>query len=271
MHGNEHGTSSLVVKCTVRSIRKFEVDVGARPGVLVQRMKDRLHGLCNSPFIQHITLLALSNQKILEGWEMLNQEIRTKTKTKSQPIVDASDVSKLLLALVYVLDGLGQPELEAHNHRQIRARDRVRDPFRPIIGAINSYLHAYHMYRAEALRVPEIDRLDTMSRSALDKLQTVFPFGVRLKNGLFRSWFCTEKPHSMVHWADNYATVGRIRIMSTSVTETRMKSAVKIPARKTNNQATFGGSILKNNMEVEAAMELSRHLDETGLHIVYTN
>jgi hypothetical protein len=32
---------------------------------------------------------------------------------------------------------------------------------------------------------------------------------------------------------------------------------------------TFGGSILKNNMEVEAAMELQRHLDETGLHIVY--
>jgi hypothetical protein len=47
-----------------------------------------------------------------------------------------------------------------------------------------------------------------------------------------------------------------------------MRSAVKIPARKTNNQATFGGSILQNNMEVEAAMELSRHLDETGLHKV---
>ncbi len=84
-------------------------------------------------------------------------------------------------------DGLGQPELEAHNHRQIRARDRVRYLFRPIIGVINLYLHAYHMYRTEALRVPEIDRLDTMSRRALDKLQTVFPFGVRLKNGLFRS------------------------------------------------------------------------------------
>ena len=25
------------------------------------------------------------------------------------------------------------------------------DPFQPIIGALNSYLHAYHMYRAEAL------------------------------------------------------------------------------------------------------------------------
>ncbi len=49
-----------------------------------------------------------------------------------------------------------------------------------------------------------------------------------------------------------------------------MKLAVKIPARKTNNQASFGGSILKNNMEPEAAVEQSRHLDETGLHKVYT-
>ena len=45
-----------------------------------------------------------------------------------------------------------------------------------------------------------------------------------------------------------------------------MKSAVKTKARKTNNQASFGGSLLKNNMEVEAVMELARHLDETGLH-----
>ena len=85
----------------------------------------------------------------------------------------------------------------------------------------------------------------------------------------FRSWFCTEKPHSMTHWAENYETVGRIRIISTCVTESRMKTAVKTPARKTNNQASFGGSILKNNMEVEAAMELQRHLDETGVHQVH--
>ena len=147
---------------------------------------------------------------------------------------------------------------------------RHGDPFRPIIGALNSYLHAYHMYRAEALRETEIRRLDTLSRNALETLQRVFPYGVRYANGTFRSWFCTEKPHSMTHWADNYATVGRIRIISTSVTETRMKSAIKIPSRKTNNQASFGGSLLKNNMEVEAAMELQGHLDESGVHRVYT-
>ena len=39
---------------------------------------------------------------------------------------------------------------------------------------------------------------------------------------------------------------------------------------KTNNQASFGGSLLQNNMEVEAAIELARHLDETGLHRVRT-
>ena len=270
MHGNEHGNTILCIKCTVRAIRDHEVELGLRPETLVKRMKDRLHGLCSSPFVQHITLLTLGNQKILEGWDVLNKEMKTKKKERSQPIVDANDVAKLMLALIFVLEGLGQPEREAYNRRQARPRDRISDPFRPIIGALNSYLHAYHMYRAEALRVPEIELLDTISRNALENLQRVFPYGVRLQNGTFRSWFCTEKAHSMTHWADNYSAVGRIRIISTSVTESRMKTAVEPPSRKINNQALFCGSLLKNNMEVEAAMELQLHLDETGVHRVCT-
>ena len=35
----------------------------------------------------------------------------------------------------------------------------------------------------------------------------------------------------------------------------QMKSAVKTKARKTNNQASFGDSLLQNNMEVEAAID----------------
>ena len=65
--------------------------------------------------------------------------------------------------------------------------------------------------------------------------------------------------------------IGRISIISTTVTETRMKLAVKTKAKKTNNQASFCGSLLKNNMEVEAAMEMQRHLDETGVQEVCTN
>ena len=61
--------------------------------------------------------------------------------------------------------------------REAALDDRVSDPFRPIIGALNSCLHAYYMYRAEALRVTvtapacvtEIGRLgDTLSGNALE-------------------------------------------------------------------------------------------------------
>jgi hypothetical protein len=155
MHGNEHGNTMLCIKCTVRAIRDHEVELGLRPDTLVARMKARLHGLCNSPYVQHITLLTLGNQKILEGFDALNKELKTKKKERSQPIVDANDVAKLMLALTYVLEGLGQREREAHNRRQARPRDRISDPFGPIIEALNSYLHAYHMYRAESLRGTE--------------------------------------------------------------------------------------------------------------------
>ena len=60
------------------------------------------------------------------------------------------------------------------------------------------------------------------------------------------------------------------RSRSTQVTESRYKSTVKTKAHKTNNQASFGGSLLQNNMEVEAAIEMARHLDETGSHRVRT-
>ena len=71
------------------------------------------------PFVQHITLLTLGNQKILEGLEVIDKEVRTKKKTRGQPIVDANDVAKLLLTLIFVLDGLGKPELDAYNRQQV--------------------------------------------------------------------------------------------------------------------------------------------------------
>ena len=79
----------------------------------------RLLNLCDSPFVQHITLLTLGNQKILEGLEVIDKEVRTKKKTRGQPIVDANDVAKLLLTLIFVLDGLGKPELDAYNRQQV--------------------------------------------------------------------------------------------------------------------------------------------------------
>ena len=63
-------------------------------------------------------------------------------------------------------------------------------------------------------------------------------------------------------------TMGQCSTISTNVTERQMEMAVKTKARKTNNQASFSGSILKANMEVEAVVELAHDLDATGMHSV---
>ncbi len=119
MHGNEHGISMLTTKCTVIKLRNHGEKIKLQPGTLVKGLKTRLLNLCDSPFVQHITLLTLGNQKILEGLEHIDKEVRTKKKTRGQPIVDANDVAKLLISLVFVLDGLGKPELDAYNRQQV--------------------------------------------------------------------------------------------------------------------------------------------------------
>ncbi len=119
MHGNEHGNSMLTTKCTVIKLRKHGEKIQLRSGALVKGLKARLLNLCDSPFVQHITLLTLGNQKILEGLETIDKEVRTKKKTRGQPVVDANDVAKLLVSLIFVLDGLGKPELDAYNRQQV--------------------------------------------------------------------------------------------------------------------------------------------------------
>ena len=265
MHGNEHGNMMYIMKYTVRTIRDLEAALGLPAGFLVDRLRRRLLTICDNSKRQHTTLLTLGNQKLLQALKIIEDELRTKKKTRSQPVVDASDVTKAMLLMTYVLDGLAYPELNEFNSRQRRPSDKIADPFRPIIGAYNSFLHGYFMYRSRHLNVREIKRLEDKGAEILDTLQRVFPFFHKLKNGTQRSVWCTEKPHSIKHWGDTYATAGRAKNASTMVTETRMKSAVKIPAKKTNNHSdSFGKSILRNNMMMEAAMELSLHADRSG-------
>ncbi len=45
----------------------------------------------------------------------------------------------------------------------------------------------------------------------------------------------------------------------------------EFPFRRTNKQASFGGSILKANMEMEAEAELAHDLDASGMHCVWLN
>ena len=105
MHGNEHGISVLILKCTVIVIRDHEAKLGLRSDTLVKRMSDRLHGLCSSPCVQHVTLLTLGNQKILKGWNVLNTELKTKKKTRSA----GPSVRWLFLVCIRFVPGLNLP------------------------------------------------------------------------------------------------------------------------------------------------------------------
>jgi hypothetical protein len=57
---------------------------------------------------------------------------------------------------------------------------KVADPIPGMIVAINMYLQAYHMYMAQELNKPEVRRLDTMSRDALDKIYNILK--IKYKN-----------------------------------------------------------------------------------------
>ena len=109
---------------------------------------------------------------------------------KPTGIADASDVAKLLLALPFVLGCLGQLELEAYNSRRTRTRYLLSDPFRPIIGALNEYLHDSARVSHVPSRDPVRNRdrhVDTKSLQALDTLQRVFPYSITLAGGRQRS------------------------------------------------------------------------------------
>ena len=155
------------------------------------------------------------------------------------------------------------------------ARDQVVDPFRPMIGAYNDYLHWYLMYRSRRLTERQIETMDENGRDLLDTLQTVFPHEVtytRKDNSVYRrSTWCTEKPHAIKHAGENYRAAGRCKNYSVQALETRHKSALKAVAHKTNNQASVGrGSVLRANMQLEASEDMARHVDRKGMHLIHT-
>ena len=113
MHGNEHGNSMLAVKCTVHAVSEFESSVQAQPDSIVQRLRRRQNGLCDSVDIQHVTLLTLGSQRILDEFEGLNKEIRTEKKRGEKPIVGVRATSPSCWRPALCA---GQPELGAYNN-----------------------------------------------------------------------------------------------------------------------------------------------------------
>ena len=140
MHAYDHGVSMHINNAIVKTIHKLEVDLGVPRNSIMQKLTARLHNLSSSLYSKHTTLMGFTNQSIVSLFETLTTP--NKKGQKQSPIVDASDVQKLMLVLPYVLDGLADPEISGYNAHAAPG-NRISDPFPAVIMAVNEWLHWY--------------------------------------------------------------------------------------------------------------------------------
>ncbi len=140
VHAYDHGVAMHIDKAIVKTIHKLEIDLGVARNSIVQKLTALLHNLSSSLYSKHTTLMEFAHQSIVSLFETLTT--LNKKGKKQSPIVDASDVQKLMLVLPYVLDGLADPEISQYNANAAPG-DHIRDRFPDVIMAVNEWLHWY--------------------------------------------------------------------------------------------------------------------------------
>jgi len=267
MHAYDHGVAMHIITAVVRTLHKLEIDLGLRPNTLVKKLTARVYNMCSSNEAKHLTMLRFTHQSIVTLFETMTTP--NKKGQKQSPIVDATDVQKLMLALPFLLDGLADEELKAFNSGKL-ASAQVSDPMPAAIMAINDWLHWYHLYRKEEPSESDAEQVGVMGRALLKTLQTTFPFEVNVgrkkillagQKQLTRSMWCNEKVHSILHAQRNLMQMGRSKNISCQVTETYHKD-IKIKALRTNRKpVTMGLSIMNQEVRDSALQLMAMDMD----------
>ena len=264
MHACDHGVSMHIITAIVRMLHKLEAALDLPENTLVKKLTARIHNLCSSLETKHTTMIRFSHQSVVHLFE--NLTTKNKKGKKQSPIVDATDMQKLMLNLPYLLDGLADEELRVFNTNHPAGRaEPVHDPIPAAIMAVNDWLQWYQLYRKETPDESDTERLEELGRALLTTLVKVFPFKVAV--GLqWRSMWCNEKIHSLLHGPSNLMKMGRAKNFSCQVTETKHKS-IKIKALRSNrNPASMGYSILYQEVRDAALANIAQVLDaEAGL------
>ncbi len=177
--------------------------------------------------------MGFTNQSIVTIFETLSTP--GKKGQKQSPIVDAGDVQKLMLTLPYLLNGLADEELEAHNSAARAVAARIVDPIPETCMAINEWLHWYKLFRKPEPTDDDVSRLTDMGEALLSTLVRVFPFKVRVGRVSFRSMWCNEKVHSILHAPRTLVRMGRSQNVSCQVTETSHKGVKRKGSRSNRN------------------------------------
>ena len=261
MHAYDHGVAMHIITAVVKTLHKLEIDLGLPKNTLVNKLTARMHNLCASLETKHTTLLGFTNQSIVTLFETLSTP--NKKGQKQSPIVDAGDVQKLMLTLPYLLDGLAANAIEAHN-AGLPAADRVVDPIPDAIMAINEWLHWYRDFRNPEPDDDDVDALTAKGKALLSTLERVFPFKVRVGKVSWRSMWCNEKVHSILHAPRTLVRMGRSQNVTCQVTETRHKGVKRKGSRTNRNPGTSGLSIMKSELRESACQRMADVLDASG-------
>ena len=104
-----------------------------------------LHNHCKNLEVKHTNCKSFVNQSIVDCLDTFIAS-QGNRKNPSQPMMDASDVQGLMLAMPYLLDGLAFDEVETDNGTW-SAVDRVLDPVPEANSVVNEWLHWYHLHR----------------------------------------------------------------------------------------------------------------------------
>lgn len=145
MHAYDHGVAMTIISAIIKMLQLLASSIGIGKNALVVKLSTRFHNLCNTLEVKHTTLMSFVNQSIVDCLDTYIAAQGTK-KASSQPMVDASDVQRLMLALPFLLDGLASGELEQYNSTRSQSQQEL-DPIPEAIKAVNEWLHWYHLYR----------------------------------------------------------------------------------------------------------------------------
>jgi hypothetical protein len=138
MHAYDHGVAMTIITAIMHMLQILAEKLGIGKNALVVKLSSRMHNLCNTLEVKHTTLMSFVNQSIVDCMDTYLAQQGTK-QARSQPIVDASDVQRLMLALPFLLAGLADEELEQFN-ALLSPAEQEQDPIPEAIEAVNAWL-----------------------------------------------------------------------------------------------------------------------------------
>ena len=128
-------------------------------------------------------------------------------------------------------------------------------------------LYRYRLFRDPTPDDDDVAELTAQGKALLKTLQRVFPFKVQIGRYTWRSMWCNEKVHSILHAPRTLVRMGRSQNVSAQVTELRHKGVKRKGSRTNRNPGTAGFSVMNQELRESACQRMATVLDATGVFL----